>query len=371
MGSNLNFDSLNDEQKTFLTLITYMDINEEGRKKIDRGESIKVSKLSKYLENPDTPYFGRVGFDSKGFTKFDSLRGKNSPLSVTDEEMVDYMIKLGLGDVKITNIREERGLNCSGFQAYALADSSGNVGISYRGSHFDVTRGALRNWIEANALEYFTGTSTQVKQAQDFFDKNKHLYKKNYVYGASLGGNLAQYVYVKNYDEIAHVFTINGNPINQKELDTSEKVAAFNNPKKATFNIICGDIVGLLKNCDLYPRTVHYIKNNGTLRGLFGLESHLLEAATYDKNHNFVTTTRKEALEMVSHFFRKFTEITRSVRDILNEIEIIFAKTGTNKQEKFNEFSRETFDNLQKLSNEISQELNIKENSINKKSLDE
>lgn len=248
MNNNLNLGSLNDEQNTLLTLISYININEEGIKKIASGEPIKVSKISNYLENPDSPYFGKLGFDNDGLAKFDSLRGKYSPLSVTDAEMVTYMMEIGLGDVQITAIRDERGLFSSGFQAFALEDSVGNVGISYRGSDFDATRGAIRDWIEANILEYFRGTSTQVRQAQDFFTKNKHPDGSTYVYGASLGGNLSQHIYAQNYDEIAHVFTVNGNPINQKALDTPEKIAAFNNPQKASFNIIGGDVVSLLKN---------------------------------------------------------------------------------------------------------------------------
>lgn len=70
----------------------------------------------------------------------------------------------------------------------------------------------------------------------------------------------------------------------------------------------------------MYTDTIHYIKNNGRLRDLGGLESHLLEAATYDENHNFVTTTRKEALEMLSPGLYKFTEFMRGVREILNKI---------------------------------------------------
>ena len=55
----------------------------------------------------------------------------------------------------------------------------------------------------------------------------------------------------------------------------------------------------------------------------------------------------------------------------MTSFESIFIKTETNKQDKFNEFSKEIFDDLQKLSNEISQESTKDENAINKKSLDE
>ena len=321
MKSKLNFSSLNDEQSTLLTLITYIDINKEGTKILENGEVIKVSELFSYLEKPDCPYFGKLVLDDHGFTKFDSLRKKNSPLSVTRAELLARMIEAGLGDIQLTAIRNECGFFSSGFKAFAFEDSVGNVGISYRGSHFDATKGAIREWLDANILEYFRGTSTQINQAQEFFDKHKHTKGNTYIFGASLGGNLSQHIYNKNYNEIAHIFTINGNPINQKMLDTKENIAAFNNPKKASFNVIGGDIVGFFKNCDLYPNTVHYIKNNGMLRDLGGLESHLLEAATYDENHNFVTITREEALELVAPALNKFTKFTRNTRDRLNEIE--------------------------------------------------
>lgn len=337
MDNKFNFNSLNDEQSTYITLISYIDINDAGIKILENGGAINVSELYLYLENPDCPYFGKLLFADKGLSKLDSFRGKHSPLSITDAEMVAHMIEIGLGNIQITANRNECGLFSSGFKAFALKDSFGNVGISYCGSNVDATKGALREWLEANVLEYFRGTSAQVQQAQDFFDKYKHLDGKTYVYGASLGGNLSQHIYKQNYNEIARVFTVNGNPINQKALDTPEKIAAFNNPEKASFNVIGGDIVGLLKNCDLYPDTVHYIKNNGKLRDLGGLESHLLEAATYDENHNFVTITREEALDLLTPTLDKFTEFTRYTRDKLNEIgskHSAKAKNGSDKVKK-------------------------------------
>lgn len=321
MNNKINFDHMNDEQKTFLTLMPYIDINEEGLNKICNNDFVNVSELRKYLKNPEQPYFGKLFLDKQGLTKFDSLRGKDSPLSATDEEMINHMIEIGLGDIQLIGIRNESGVFCTGFRALALKDDKDNVGISYCGSHFDATNGAIREWLEANILEYFRGTSSQVKQAQDFFNEYKHQNGNTYIFGASLGGNLSQHIYNQHYREIAYVFTVNGNPINQKAINTPEKIAAFNNPEKASFNIICGDVVSLLKNCDLYPDTVHYVKNNGKFRDLGGLESHLLESAKYDKNHNFVQTTREEALEMVAPIFDKFTAFARNVRETLNDIE--------------------------------------------------
>jgi hypothetical protein len=263
----------------------------------------------------------------------------------------------------IASIRDEKGLLSSGFQAYSFNDSAGNVGISYRGSDFDLTRGLVRDWVEANILEYFKGSSTQVNQAQEFFNENKHPDGNTYVYGASLGGNLSQHIYAENYDEIAHVFTVNGNPINQKALDTPEKIAAFNNPTKASFNIVCGDPISMLKSCDLYPNSIRYIQNNDNLRDLGGLEAHI-DMGVYDENGNYKTTTRETALSTMTPWLKNFTEFARYVRETLNDIENNIDKQNNNDLNNFNELKNDTLNHFQKLFNEINHSLTSNQSSM-------
>jgi hypothetical protein len=348
--SDLN--DLNDQQSMMLTLLPYINFNEEGLARMEGGDPIKVSELTQYLENPDAPFFDRLGMSEYGLAEFDSLRGKDTILSMTEAELVDTMVRVGLGDLEITGQRDERGFASSGFQAIAFKDSTDNVGISYRGSDFDLTRGAARDWIEANIMEFFKGSSTQSNQANEIFDQHKNPNGNNYVFGASLGGNLSQHVYAQNYNDIAHVFTINGNPINQKALDTPEKIAAFNDQTKASFNVVCGDPISMLKSCDLYQDSVHYIQNHDSLRGLGGLESHI-DMGVYDNDGNFKTTTRDAAVSTMTPWLEKLTAFARDVRDTMNRIGDRLQSENPDKAKPFKDFIQDTIGHFDDLINEI------------------
>ena len=168
--------------------------------------------------------------------------------------------------------------------------------------------------------EYFSGDSQQIKEAQEFFEKNKNKDGKNYVYGHSLGGNLTSHVYLEHYDEISEAFTINGNPINEKLLDTDEKVAAFNDSEKFHCYIVCGDMVGHLKSFDKYKDNVKYIKNNGEYNTDF-VSAHLVQSSTYDENGKFVEATEEEMIQTMTPFTRNVTKLTKRIRRELNDLE--------------------------------------------------
>jgi hypothetical protein len=239
---------------------------------------------------------------------------------LTNRELAEMLIAKGLGNIKITDSISTQGFSSSGFQALAFEDEVGNTGISYRGSDFDLAKGGARDWIEADMYEYFSGDSQQIKEAQEFFEKNKNKDGKNYVYGHSLGGNLTSHVYLEHYDEISEAFTINGNPINEKLLDTDEKVAAFNDSEKFHCYIVCGDMVGHLKSFDKYKDNVKYIKNNGEYNTDF-VSAHLVQSSTYDENGKFVEATEEEMIQTMTPFTRNVTKLTKRIRRELNDLE--------------------------------------------------
>ena len=75
--------------------------------------------------------------------------------------------------MKITHISEKKGITSSGFQALTFEDDYENTGISYRGSDLELSQGGLRDWIEADMLEYFSGTSKQREEALIYFNEHK------------------------------------------------------------------------------------------------------------------------------------------------------------------------------------------------------
>ena len=318
MNSNVTLNNLTDKQKIWLSQISYLEISSTGREKIASG-GIKVSELLDYLADSDKPFTGNASLGDEIFNELGS-RVIGMDHFPTQKEVVDELMNNGLGELVITDVSKEQSFLSSGFQALAFIDSEGNTGISYRGSDFDFTKGGVRDWLESDMLEYFTNDSTQRKEALEFFEKNKSLTGNNYVYGHSLGGNLTSHVYLENHEDIMQAFTINGNPINQKLLDTPEKIAAFNDPNKYDCNVISGDIVGHFKSTSKYSDNVKYIKHNGELNKT-ALAAHTVQAAAYDENGNLIEVSEKEMIKEMGFTLTALMSFIKLVREVMNEIE--------------------------------------------------
>lgn len=312
----INLEELNDLQKTWLTQISYLNISAEGRKKIS-DSGLLVSELPAYIEDANIFFVGDGGLNNNLVEKLtDKVLGKNQFFSKAD--IVESLLHCGLGNLTITHVSEEKSLTSSGFQALTFIDSYNNIGISYRGSDFELSKGGFRDWLEADMLEYFTGTSTQIKEALAYFNAHKNCNGNNFLYGHSLGGNLTSHTFVENYEKIKQAFTINGNPINQKLIDTPEKVAAFNNSKKFQCNIICGDIVGLFKSCEIYKNNVTYIHNNSLMNKSF-VSAHLVQAASYDELGNFIKSSEEEARKQLGQTTNLIVKLSQETREKLNK----------------------------------------------------
>ena len=285
--TNIDLKKLTDKQKMLVSQIGYLDISDEGIKKI-KQDGLTIKELSQYLDSEyaDKPYLGNL-IPKEGF---DVVAGKDTISS--EKELVQELIDAQLGDLKITDIISmDSGMHSitNGFKAMAFEDEIGNKGISYSGSDFD--KDFLGDWASTNLGEYITNNSEQVKEAQKFFEKNKNENGNNFIYGHSLGGNLTAHTYVKNYNEIQEAFTINGTPINTDEL-SKEQIEALNDSK---YNccVVGLDPVSQLKNYNEYEKNVKYIRNNGK-NGKNSMYAHAIQSATYDDNGNFIFEDSKE-----------------------------------------------------------------------------
>jgi hypothetical protein len=328
MDSQIELSELTDVQKTYITQMSYLDFNDEGAEKIRSG-GMMLSELKDYLANPDAPFCGQAFLNDQGFDKTSqALFGADAV--PTDAELLQQLVDMGLGGLKIDDVISDQS---TGFQALSFKDAAGNVGISFRGSDLDGSRGAIHDWVKADALEYITGNSEQKQQALDMFNQHKSQDGNNYLYGHSLGGNLTSHVFVENYNEIAEAFTINGNPINQKALDTLEKIEAFNGPKY-NCNIICGDAVGNLKSCAMYQDNVNYIKNNDNFTPSI-ISAHLVQSAGFDKDGNFVRTNRAEMQQRLEGNGERCLEFIQQVRESMNTIEDGLAACGDLLEQKY------------------------------------
>ena len=357
----INLSNLTDKQKTYLTQLAYLDINNFGARKA-KMMGVRVGDLKSFLSNPDLPFCGTAVVNKDSFDKIASMSLGDYKMP-TDVELLNDIINLDLGGVIITDVQSDTR---SGFQATAFKDSFGNTGISFRGSDFDFSRGGISDWIEADLLEYFTNDSTQRRQAIEFFNDHKSFAGANYLYEHSLGGNLASHVYAEFHNEIKEVFLVNGYPINQKILDTQAKIDAFNSPQYIS-NSICGDIVSHLKDCEMYQDNVRWIKNNRQLKASVW-SAHLVQSASYDENGIFVEIQREEMFLRMDKASREFTNATKALRNNLNALEDQVQQSMMRGQEAFEKYKNEFGDWIGPNLDQIAQNIKLQINSMQSKS---
>lgn len=316
MYKKINLENLSDLQKVWLCDLSFVDITEEGYKKIVE-QCITIEELKDYVKNPDLPYCGDILLGSKNFNIVTGLVLGNNQFP-SNLDVVYALIDNGLGSLKIIHASEYPQASSSSFQALTFEDDFGNVGISYRGSDLYISRVVVREWLESNFLEYFSNSSTQVNEALEYFLKNQNPEGNNYIYGHSLGGNLVSHVYLNYHDRIKQAVSINGTPINQKLINTENKIVAFNDPK-FQFNVVCGDIIGQLKSCEVYKENVNYIKNNKSMKPSF-LSAHMIQSSTFDENGNFVKITKEEMEKQMNHVTIKLINLSKFVRESMNKV---------------------------------------------------
>jgi len=328
VNDKVNLGTLNDIQKSWLCDLSFVDITEEGYKKI-LEEGLTIKELKEFVKNSDLPFCGDIRLGAK---KFNSLTGvvlgnKQFPSNL---DVVEALIENGLGSLRINHASDYPIPSSSGFQALTFEDSFGNVGISYRGSDLYISHVVIREWLESNILEYFSNTSTQVNEASEYFLNHKNSNGNNYIFGHSLGGNLVSHVYLNYYDEIKLAFSINGTPINQKLIDTDAKKGAFNNKDKFSFNIVCGDIVSQLKSCESYKDNVNYIKNNDSMKPSI-LSAHMIQSSTFDNEGNFIKITEEEMEQQTNQVVITLINFSKMVREQLNKIDFKLVRHNDNK----------------------------------------
>lgn len=354
MNHKINLSKLNDKQKIWLTQLSYLNLNKEGITKVCEN-GLTISELYEYLENPTAQMYGNVfGKHTEEISKaiLDAYLGRKDGL-ITKEQLLKELQSIGLGNIKITDIENNRK---TGFQAIAFEDDFCNKGISYRGSDCEWEKGGLADWIIADLGEFLTNNSKQARQAIIFFNKNKSV--NNYIYGHSLGGNLTSHTYLKHHNEIKEAFSFNGLPVNQSLLDTKEKVDAFNDHK---FNcvVVGGDIFQHTKNDSLYSNKVKFIKNNNEGNQNW-LSAHLPQSCTYDNKGNFKIITREEATKEFSKGRKWFVFASNKINTLFgnNSYEIIMQIKTL--EEKISECRKKLNLEYEKVTNKINNIINKK-----------
>jgi len=319
--NNISIRGLNDKQQALLTQLSYLDIDiDEYHMFKKSNELITIADLELFLKNPDELYIGSSP------DMIDKIKHKEK--IPTQLQLLQQIKNNKLGDFIITDIESNSN---TGFRGIAFTDSHFNKGMSFKGTEFK----KLFENIEKNEQVYLEESEEQIEQAKLFFEKNKDDMENNYLFGYSLGGNLASHIYLENIDTIQRVFTINPLPIDQELLDTDKKFMAFSDKEKYIFNIIDGDFANHLKKYDEYATKYAFIKNNEELDDNI-FENHLIEAAEYDNNGNFnyifkenshrmhVFDKAKNESEVTNIEENKKTELIDKIINIWNKLKNIF-----------------------------------------------
>lgn len=147
----------------------------------------------------------------------------------------------------------------SGFGAVAFTDDKGNTGISYRGTDGAPSKKSANDWLD-NVISGISGDSTQCNEAEAFFERYSDPNGNNYLYGHSKGGNLSEYVYVKNYEKIKGMHLLNPQPLNPWTLNAKQLEAI--NSDKVDIVIVEGDYVWFIGMLPSYGN-VRVVDGNG------------------------------------------------------------------------------------------------------------
>lgn len=354
---------MTDYQKLQMTQVSYLDFTS-----IEQVRGMKLEDARGYLDNPDLWSMG-AQFNNNDAAISNKLANGvvkgviGQEAYTTDGQLYQQCLDSGLGDLRIKDIANDPE---TGFQAMALEDSAGNTYISFRGSDGDFSKGMMQDWYRADGVEFLEGDQgPQVKQALEFFDKNKSTNGENHIYGHSLGGNLTSHVFAQRENEINSAFCYNANPIDAKYLDTQEKQEAFQS-ERFTFAAVEGDVVSGLKDVSAYQNRVVYVANSEQGNGNI-LNHHLAEAASFDKNGNFIQSTKEQYMARQGEGAQSVLSFAHNAKDWINNheetakalIQVCEGQWPTNLDAVMKELGPEAKEWLSALKDEWTNQLNL------------
>ncbi len=291
---NIDFEKLNDYQKTLIIQLSYVEFQEEIINKIDKTEGISIGELEKYIIGKDKNYLGLLARVVTG-------------IKVTPKDIMKKIKEQNLENLIVKKIESNKNTS---FFGMAIQDDKNNTAIIFRGTEMNNIYNILKDNL-TNFREFVTDDSPQRQQALEFFRRNHS--QTNYILGHSLGGNLAEHVLVEESENIKEVFVINPYSLHSETINKKEKIQEFTENGKIKCNIIGGDWVSELREHNEYENNITYIVNNNKLRrNIFS--PHMLEAIEYDENRNFRNTNRDNAYKTQEYKWqRKIVKIVKNI----------------------------------------------------------
>ena len=281
-------DKLNDYQKSLLTRLAYLNIDSNKFRKAKKifGE-VLISELRYLIVHEDELYIGSLHMPG--------LKKMLTHIDTTSLELVEELESAGLSDIEIIDFIDD---NENGFNMICFKDKDENMGFSIRGTDPKSFSSFMLDGL-ADLEGYLTNKTFQINEADFIFNSYKNKNGKNFIFGHSLGGFLAENVYLRNYKDIQNVFVVNPFNINSNILDSKEKVEAFNDKDKFSCFVIDGDYVSLINLPMKFLENIHYVKNsNKTANNAIG--NHMIEAGEFDDYGNFVECKKENMFKKYS-----------------------------------------------------------------------
>ncbi|MFF2448934.1 Mbeg1-like protein [Neobacillus sp. NPDC058068] len=283
----MTLSNLTEEEKYLLLRFSYVDLPEDYM--IDPKNPANFGKLldemmlisSDYEENKDF----KAIFDYVNGTK-----GSN------------------LANIQLTSYQNNNptwndvfhGKLDSGFVGYALKDDEGNATSLFRGSE---SLGSMLHIMTDWKSNVDAGIGQEIQQQREaalFFKENiLGAEGDTFVMGHSKGGNLANYVLVKFFDQDEKLksYVVNGAPINWWILSKEEQEVLKS--ERNTFIVHADDGVSQLGHVPYVAKTIQTKNKMGKLAllsavlayGVLAIDAHSLDAVEFDENGNFIGAT--------------------------------------------------------------------------------
>lgn len=280
--------NLTEYQKSLLTRLAYVNIDSRRFHNFKEKQTrITISDLKILLLKPNEPYLGCLHSPR--------LKRMISNATTTNSELITELINAGLGAFEVIDLADNKE---TGFNAICFKDSMQNVGFSFRGTDLKTFSSLAADGF-ADVEAFLTNNTKQISQAQALFEQYQNLDGKKFLYGHSLGGFLAESIYLQNYENVANAFVINPLHISSQLIDSQAKIDAFRDSNKFSCFVISGDYVSPITSPELFSDNVQYVENDKDDEDK-PVRYHLIEAAKFDEEGNFVRCPREMDAKWIS-----------------------------------------------------------------------
>jgi hypothetical protein len=274
----VSIDRLTEEEKNVLLMLSYYDL---PPKKLPDDLTIKqVWDLAKRNADPDEVSYKEINAFING-NKLDTSNLNNITLK-------------GYQNFNPNEGNNVKGESNSGFVGYAFQDKEGNATAVFRGSEPMGDMGHLRTDWTSNFEASMGVEIKQQKEANAFYQKYLgDASGERLLLGHSKGGNLADYVFIKNLDDNTKAYVINAAPLYWWSLSKKEQEALMGD--RHDFIVYAYDPVSQLGKVPYVDKTIG-LNDDYDIKKPFYPHS-LTSSAGFDENGNFSVYENGQSFE--------------------------------------------------------------------------